>query len=202
MKRAALVGAVVLANAMVQALCVAPGVTPAASPAFLGLLAASVVALVAAATALIALVGTIGGRRPRVLRALAAVVVSIVVVGALAIVSPATLVPSLLVALVSASPAGNAQATTLSGPRAFARHPTRAVLLAVLTVLALVVLSTAAVLFGFFVTGWAGALATWAFGGAIAAVLVHAWARLAARPRGSRRGTSQDERIRPGAVAR
>ncbi len=47
MRRALLITAVVLGNAVVQALCVIPGLTPAASLVFLGLLAVSVAALVA-----------------------------------------------------------------------------------------------------------------------------------------------------------
>lgn len=198
-------GAVVVAHALVQAVCVAPGLTPAASPAFLGLFAVSAVAFVTAATALVVLVGAVDGRRPRMRRALAAVVVAVIVVGALAIAWPAALIPAVLVALVAASPAGNTEATVLSGFGTFARHPVRAVVLAVVTLLALVVLGLAALLFGFLVTGWMGALATWVLSGAIVALLVRAWARLAVRPSradGSRPRGSRADPVRPGVVAR
>lgn len=188
MKRVLLIAAVVLGNAVAQALCVIPGLTPAASVGFVSLLAGSVLSLVAAVTGVVVLVGAPGPSRPRVVRALAAVVVGLVVVGALAIVSTATLIPALLVAFVVVSPAGNADATAGSGLRAFAWHPVRAVLLAVLTALAIVVLVVAALLLGFFVTGWLGSFATWVVVGAVGAVLVRAWARLAVRPRRARIG--------------
>ncbi|MFG6280845.1 hypothetical protein [Microbacterium sp. 5K110] len=56
-------------------------------------------------------------------------------------------------------------------------------LLAVVTALAIGVLVVAALLLGFFVTGWLGSFATWAVVGAVAAVLARAWARLAVHPR-------------------
>ena len=178
MRRVLLIAAVVLANAVAQALCVIPGSTPAVTPLFLGLLAASVLSLVAAATAVVVLVGG-----PRWTRALAAVVIALVIVGALAVMSSATLIPAVLVAFVFVSSAGNPDATTWSGPRAFAWHPVRAVLLAVVTLVALVLFAVAALLFGFFLTGWLGSFATWVVVGAVAAVLAGAWARLAVRPR-------------------
>lgn len=178
MRRVLLVAAVVLGNAVVQALCVLPGATPAVDPLFLALLAASVLSLVAAATAVVALSGGSGARW---LRALAAVVLALVIVGALAVASLATLVPALVVALVVVSPAGNPDATAWSGPRAFAWHPVRAILLAVVTLVTLVVLAVGALLFGFFLTGWLGSFGTWVVVGAVAAVLARAWARLAVR---------------------
>lgn len=180
MRRVLLVAAVVLGNAVVQALCVLPGATPAIDPLFLAMLSASVLSLVAAATAVIALVSGPGARW---LRALAAVVVALVVVGALAVVSSATVVPSLLVAFVLVSPAGDPDATAWGGLRAFARHPVRAVLLAVVTLLVIAVLVVAALLLGFLVTGWLGSLLTWIVAGAAAALLVRAWVGLARRPR-------------------
>jgi hypothetical protein len=182
-RRALLVAAVVLANAVVQALCSIPGVTPAVDPPFLALLATSVAALVAAATAVVVLVGGPGARRAR---SLAAVALALVIVGALAVASSATLVPSLLVAFVLVSPAGSPDATAWSGLRAFAWHPIRAVLLTVGTLAALAVLVVGALLLGFFVTGWLGSLLTWVVVGAFSAVLARAWARLAVQPRRSR----------------
>lgn len=180
MRRLLLIAAVVLGNAVVQALCVLPGSTPAVAPLFLALLAASVLSLVAAATAVVTL---LGGPGARWLRALAAVVLALVIVGALAVASLTTLVPALLVALVIVSPAGNPDATAWGGPRAFAWHPVRAILLAVVTLVASVVLVVGALLFGFFLAGWLGSFATWVVVGAVAAVLAWAWARLAVRPR-------------------
>ena len=180
MKRVLLIAAVVLANAVVQALCVIPGATPSVAPLFLALLAASVLSLVAAATAVVVLVGGAGARW---LRALAAVVLALVIVGVLAVLSSATLIPAALVAFVFVSPAGNPDATAWSGPRAFVRHPVRAILLAVATLVALVVLAVGALLLGFFLNGWLGSFATWVVVGAVAAVLARAWARLAVRPR-------------------
>ncbi|RWR22391.1 hypothetical protein D8Y23_02350 [Microbacterium enclense] len=183
MRRVLLIAAAVVGNALVQALCVIPELTPAASLGFVSLLAGSVLALVAAATAVVVLVGAPGPLRPRVRRALAAVVLALVVVGALAIVSRGTLIPALLIAVVIVSPAGNVDATAWSGPRAFAWHPVRAVLLVVLTMLAIGVLFVAALLLGFFVTGWLGSFATWVIVGGVAALLARAWAGLARRPR-------------------
>lgn len=197
MRRILLTTAVVVVNAAVQAALVMPGVSVAASPAFLGLLAASTVTMLAAAVALVILSGA--GGRPRVGRVVAAVVVAATVVVALAVLSTATLVPSVLVALVVVSPLGSQGAGPNSGPRCFVRHPVRAVLLAMATVIAVVLIGVAALLLGFLVTGWLGAFATWAVGGALVAVLVRAWARLAAR----RRPTDQPlARVRPDAVAR
>lgn len=180
MRRALLVAAVVVANAVVQALCVLPGATPAVAPLFVALLAASVLALGAAATAVIVLVG---GPGARVRRSLAAVALAVVIVGALAALSSATLLPALLVAFVFASPAGSPDATAGSGPRAFVWHPVRAVLLAVLTLATIALLVVAALVFGLFLTGWLGSFVTWIVVGALAAVLAWAWARLAVRPR-------------------
>lgn len=180
MRRALLIAAAVLGNAVVQALCVIPGATPSGDSLFLALLAASVASLVAAATAVVAL---LGGSGARWLRALAAVVLALVIVGALAVVSPATLVPALLVAFVLVSPAGTPDATAWSGLRAFAWHPVRAVLLAVLTLVALVVLVVGALLFGFFLTGALGSFATWVVAGALGVMLARAWALLAVRAR-------------------
>lgn len=186
MRRTLLITAVVLANAVVQALCVIPGLTPAASPGFVSLLAGSVLALVAAATVVVVLVGAPGPLRPRVLRALAAVVVALVVVGALAVASPAAVIPALLVAFVVASPAGNTGATALSGLRALAWHPVRAVLLVLVTLLVIAALAIGALLLGFFVTGGLGAFLTWVAVGGLAALIARAWARLALRPRRGR----------------
>ncbi|MGC0368650.1 hypothetical protein [Microbacterium sp. SLBN-111] len=180
MKRVLLIAAVVLGNAVVQALCVLPGATPSVDPLFLALLAASVLSLVASATAVVALVGGSGARW---LRALAAVVLALAIVGALAVLSSATLIPAALAAFVFVSPAGNPDATAWSGPRAFAWHPVRAILLAIVTLVALVVLAVAALLLGFFVTGWLGSFATWVLVGAVAALLARAWAQVASRPR-------------------
>lgn len=179
MRRVLLLAAVVLANAVAQALWVLPGVTPSVAPLFLALLAASVLSLVAAATAVVVLVGGAGARWRR---SLAAVVLALVIVGVLAVLSSATLIPAALVAFVFVSPAGNPDVTAWSGPRSFARHPVRAILLAVVTSVALVVLAVAALLFGFFVTGWLGSFATWVVVGAVAAVLARAWAQVASRP--------------------
>ncbi len=183
MRRALLVTAVVLANAVIQALCVLPGATPAAAPLFVALLTASVATLVAAATGVVVLVG---GPGARILRPLAAVALALVIVGALAVVSSTTLLPALLVAFVFAAPAGTPDAAAWSGLRAFLWHPVRAILLAVLTLLAIVVVAIAALLLGLFVTGGLGSFVTWVVVGALAALLARAWARLAVRPRRTR----------------
>lgn len=177
MRPALPVAAVVLANAGIQALLVAPGLAPAVSPAFLGAAAASTVSFVVASTAVIVLVGAPGPTRPRVLRALAAVVVALVVVGGLAILSSATLVPSLVVAIAMASPAGNAGAGAVDTLRAVARRPLRAVLRAVVTSAVVVAGTGAALLLGFFLAGAIGAFATWVVVGLLTVPVVGAWAR-------------------------
>ncbi len=185
MKRVAAIAGVVLVNALVQALCVLPGATPAVGGGFLGLLAVSTVVLIAAATATLVLVGAPGVRRPRVVRALAAVIVALVVVAALTVLSPLAGAVGLLVAIVVASPAGNADAGALDGPRSFRQHPFRAVLLLVATVLAIAVAMVAALVFGLFVTGAFGAFSTWVVGGVVLAMIARGWARLAVRANGS-----------------
>ena len=69
-------------------------------------------------------------------------------------------------------------------------------LAAVLSVVVLALIGVAALLLGFLVTGWLGALATGIAGGVLMALLVRLWARLAIRPRG---GAS---RVRPAVAAR
>ncbi|MCJ1706178.1 hypothetical protein [Microbacterium sp. VKM Ac-2923] len=184
MRRAAVLAAVVLAHAAVQALCVVPGLTPAASPAFLGLVGASVAALVAASTVVLVRAGEPGEEsvRRRAARAVAAVVVALLIVGALAVISAPAVVPAVVVAFVIAAPAGNGGATALDGLRAFARHPLRSVLLALATLLGVMLLAVAAFAWGFFVTGALGAFATWVVTGSVGTVLVRAWARRAVRP--------------------
>jgi hypothetical protein len=61
------------------------------------------------------------------------------------------------------------------------RHPARVVLLVLITVLAAVLVWIAALLAGLFITGWVAAALTWLAAGAVAAILVHAWSRLASR---------------------
>lgn len=184
MKRVAAIAGVVLVHALVQAACVLPGATPAVGGGFLGLLAVSTVMLIAAATATLVLVGAPGVRRPRVVRALAAVVVSLVVVGALTVLSPLAGAVGLLVAVVVSSSTGNADAGALDGPRSFRWHPFRAVLLLAATALAIVVMVIAALVLGLFVTGAFGAFLTWIAAGLLTALTARGWARLAVRTHG------------------
>lgn len=194
MRRFLLGTAVVVGHAAIQAALVVPRVAVTASPGFGALLAASTLALVAAVVSLVILAGT--GGRPRIGRVLVAVVVALIVIAALAVLSAATLVPAVLIALVVVSPLGNAGAAAAAGPASFAAHPIRAVLAAVLSMVVLALIGVAALLFGFLVTGWLGALATGIVGGALLALLVRMWARLAVRPR------REGSRVRPAVAVR
>lgn len=184
MRRTAAAAGVVLVHALVQALLVLPGLTPAMGVGFVALATASAVALVAFSATTLVLVGTPGARRPRIVRALAAVIVALVVVGALTVLSPLAGAVGLLAAFVVASPAGGADAGALDGPRSFRRHSFRAVLLLVATALTIVVAVVAALVLGLFLTGAFGAFLTWVVAGALVVLTARGWARLAVRTRG------------------
>lgn len=174
---------VVLINAVVQAATVAPALTPVPGAGFLALAVGSFLAFSAAlaAVAAAARAAVTGGRMPWphwwvwIGSALAVLAVT-----ASALLSPLAVPVAAVLALVVVP--GIAAGDGLAGVRVFARRPWRAILLAIGSLLAIVVLWIAALLLGFFVTGAIAAFATWLVSGAVAVMLVCAWTSLVSEP--------------------
>ncbi|GAB2911080.1 hypothetical protein GCM10027047_06670 [Rhodococcus aerolatus] len=163
--------AVVVAHAVVQALLVVGDPVPATAPAFLGRLAASVVA-VAVAGWLLARRVRPGARAARPSpHALVGWLVAVVLVAAAAVVHPLVGALAVVVALPLLTGAG----------RSLRRHPGRTVVAVVLTVAALVLTWVVSLLLGLFVTGVLGAGATWLWTGLVAALLLRRWSALGTR---------------------
>lgn len=163
---------VVVLHAAVQALLVAGDPVPTTAPGFLGLLVASVLAVAVAGWLLAWRVrAVVDGRARPTPRALLGWLLGVVLVAAAAVVHPLAGALAVVVALpVLAGAAG-----------ALRRHPARALVTAVLTVLALAVTWVVSLLLGLLVTGPLGAGATWSWTGLVGAVLLGAWSALRAR---------------------
>ncbi|MCZ4519125.1 hypothetical protein O4220_11415 [Rhodococcus ruber] len=187
MRGSAVLAAVVVVSALIQALTVLGDPVPTSSLGFAALVLASVAAVVlalwiTASTALDVVDGNASGalsrawRRPRVL--VWCVVLTGVAV-ALAIVFPLLPAIVILVALLILPAAVDGHRNPfVAAWHAVQRSPGRCAVAAVVTVLAYVVAWVVALVLGFFVTGVVAAFVTWLLFGATAAALLVYWSRL------------------------
>ncbi len=168
--RALVVTGIVVLNAVVQALTVLGDPVPVASLAFAGSVALSVGAIAVSAWAVVTVVY---GARWRWV-GLAWMLGTVILAAALSILSP-FLAPIAIVLGLIVVPGVVAGDGPLGGFRAFRTHPVRHSF-GVVGVIALIVVGWAAALvLGLFVTGFAGALATWLLFGALGALVVAGW---------------------------
>ncbi|MDI9895499.1 hypothetical protein QM797_12270 [Rhodococcus sp. IEGM 1381] len=187
MRGSAVLAAVVVVSALIQALTVLGDPVPTSSLGFAGLVLASAAAVVlalwiTASTALDVVNGNASGalsrawRRPRVL--VWCVVLTGVAV-ALAILFPLLPAIVILVALLILPSVADGQRNPFHAALATVRQfPGRCAVAAVVTILAYVLAWVVALVLGFFVTGVLAAFVTWLWFGASASVLLVYWSRL------------------------
>jgi hypothetical protein len=168
---------VVVLNTAVQALLVVPFVTPAASVVFVPLALASLAGVVASialvAVAFRAALG--GGSRWPTWGEWIAVLLLTVAVSASALVASWLVIPALAVAAIMLPAVFGIPQRTAWGFGLFARAPLRGILLTLMTVALVALLWFAALMFGFFVTGWVGAALTWLVFGLVGAFILATW---------------------------
>lgn len=189
-RRLAMTALIIVANAAVQALTVVPGATPGLGLPFALLVLVSFAAFSASAALLsiAALPSRTPLRRPRQLPPVSIWLSFAAVVLAVALstlISPVVLPIVTTIALIMAPALAAGAPHPRSLVNAFAAAPVRASLLTIVSIVVTVLGWIAAFALGFFVAGPWSALLTWIVLGAAAAALLHAWARLWARPRRS-----------------
>ncbi len=168
---------VALLNTAVQALLVVPFATPAASVVFVLLALASLAGVVAS----VALIGAGyraalgGGRRWPTWGEWLAVLLLTVAVSASALVASWLVIPALAVAAILLPAVFGIPQRTAWGFGLFARAPLRGILLTLMTLALVALLWFAALMFGFFVTGWVGAALTWLVFGVVGAFILATW---------------------------
>ena len=178
--------AAVVVGALLQGASAIPGLGTAAAGWFAAQVVASVVVLVAEVAVLawaaraIALRSALG-RLTATLVAWSAIVV--VVTAAVAVVLPFAVPLVLVVALCLLVEAAAGGRNALRGLRVFRRTPLRAVLSALVVVVAAALSWVVALVAGFFLTGALGGAVTWLWFGAVAGLLLVRWTRLAVRAR-------------------
>lgn len=178
--------AAVVVGALLQGASAVPGLGTAAAGWFAAQVVASVVVLVAEVAVLawaaraIALRSALG-RLTATLVAWSAIVV--VVTAAVAVVLPFAVPLVLVVALCLLVEAAAGGRNALRGLRVFRRTPLRAVLSALVVVVAAALSWVVALVAGFFLTGALGGAVTWLWFGAVAGLLLVRWTRLAVRAR-------------------
>ncbi|WP_348681341.1 hypothetical protein [uncultured Microbacterium sp.] len=168
---------VALLNTAVQALLVVPLTTPATSVVFV-LLALGSLAGVVASVALVAAAfrSALGaGRRWPTWGEWLAVLLLTVAVSASAVVASWLVIPALAVAAIMLPAVFGVPQRTAWGFGLFARAPLRGILLTLLTLALVALLWFAALMFGFFVTGWVGAALTWLTFGVVGAFALATW---------------------------
>ncbi len=169
---------VVVLHAALQALLVAPFITPATSVTFAGL----VVAGLAGAVASVALVSAgmhsafrdDGMRWPSWGEWLA-VLLLVLAVSASAVAAAWLAIPALVVAAIMLPAIFDVAQRRAWGFGLFTRAPLRAILLTLLTITLVSLLWFAAAVLGFFVTGWVGAALTWLLFGLVGTVVLASW---------------------------
>lgn len=170
------VPAVVL-NTAVQALLVVPFATPAASVVFVLLALASLAGVVASvalvASAFRSALG--GGRRWPTWGEWLAVLLLTVAVSASALVASWLVILALAVAAIMLPAIFGVPLRTAWGFGLFARAPLRGILLTLMTLALVALLWFAALMLGFFVTGWVGAALTWLVFGVVGALVLATW---------------------------
>lgn len=168
---------VVVVNTALQALLVAPFVTPAASVAFVALVVAALAGVVASvalvAAAFRSALGC-GGRWPTWGEWLAVLLLT-VAVSASSLVAAWLVIPALAVAAIMLPAVFGVPQRTAWGFGLFARAPLRGILLTLVTLALAAVLWFAALMFGFFVTGWVGAALTWLVFGLVGVLVLASW---------------------------
>jgi len=178
--------AAVVVGALLQGASAIPGLGTAAAGWFAAQVVASVVVLVAEVAVLawaaraIALRSALG-RLTATLVAWSAIVV--VVTAAVAVVLPFAVPLVLVVAICLLVEAAAGGRNALRGLRVFRRTPLRAVLSALVVVVAAALSWVVALVAGFFLTGALGGAVTWLWFGAVAGLLLVRWTRLAVRAR-------------------
>jgi len=178
--------AAVVVGALLQGASAIPGLGTAAAGWFAAQVVASVVVLVAEVAVLawaaraIALRSALG-RLTATLVAWSAIVV--VVTAAVAVVLPFAVPLVLVVALCLLVESAAGGRNALRGLRVFRCTPLRAVLSALVVVVAAALSWVVALVAGFFLTGALGGAATWLWFGAVAGLLLVRWTRLAVRAR-------------------
>lgn len=168
---------VVVVNTALQALLVVPFATPAVSVVFV-LLALASLAGVAAGVALVAASfrAALGGgaRRPSSGEWLAVLLLT-VAVSASALAAAWLVIPAVAVAAFMLPAVFGTPQRTAWGFGLFARAPLRGILLTLVTLALAAALWFAALMFGFFVTGWVGAALTWLVFGLVGVLVLASW---------------------------
>ncbi|WP_292727939.1 hypothetical protein, partial [Microbacterium sp. UBA837] len=104
-----------------------------------------------------------------------AVLLLTVAVSASAVVASWLVIPALAVAAIMLPAVFGVPQRTAWGFGLFARAPLRGILLTLLTLALVALLWFAALMFGFFVTGWVGAALTWLTFGVVGAFALATW---------------------------
>lgn len=176
----------VLIGAVIQALLVAPFVTPGASWAFVALTAAALAALVTQLTVVGgAYRAALDGARfgwPRGIAWLG-ILALVVAVALAAVASPWLVIPAATIALVILPAILGVPGRHAGGFTLFRRAPVRALLLTLVSLILVALAWLASLLLGLFVTGWVGAGLTWLLYGLIGVILVAAWVATPRRDR-------------------
>ena len=168
---------VVVLNTAVQALLVAPFATPAASVVFVLLVLASLAGVVVS----VGLVGAAfrsaltGGPQWPSWGEWLAVLPLTLAVSASALVAAWLAIPALTVAAIMLPAVFGVPQRTAWGFGLFAQAPLRGILLTLMTFALVALLWFAALMFGFFVTGWVGAALTWLVFGVVGAFVLATW---------------------------
>lgn len=176
---------VIVGGAAVQAATVVPETVPSLSWPFAVAVAVSFCAAAAALAFTVSATCQEPGRavlrlRPALWVGSAQVVLTAVL---LTMVAPIALPFVLLAGAVLLPPlASGASGRSWAGARVFRRHPVRATLLTLVTLVVVGLLWAAALLLGLFVTGVASAFLTWIAFGIAAALLLASWSALHRRP--------------------
>ncbi|GAA0992362.1 hypothetical protein GCM10009563_06610 [Subtercola frigoramans] len=172
-----LVVLLILLNAAVQALLVAGDPIPGVSWWFAVLVLLSFAAVTVTVWLGCALLEPLlydgADRRPARLRLLVWSAASVAIAAIAGVIVPALAVlPALLAAFVLPPVARGSKAPSHHAASVFRRHPVRAVITAIGGVVLLVLSCLAALLLGFFITGWLAAGLTWVCFGLAGALLV------------------------------
>ncbi|MCZ4559859.1 hypothetical protein O4160_03300 [Rhodococcus sp. IEGM 1401] len=187
MRGSAVLVAVVVVSALIQALTVAGDPVPTASLGFAALVVVSAVTVVlalwiTASTALDVVDGNVRGvwgrawRRPRVL--VWCVVLTLVAVASAILFPLLPVIVILVVLLVLPAVADGQRHPFRAASATVRRSPGRCAVAAVVTIVAFVLAWVVALVLGFFVIGVVAAFLTWVWFGANAAVLLVYWSRL------------------------
>ena len=168
---------IALLNTVLQALLVVPFATPAASVVFVLLVLASLAGVVASVALIAAALRSAlaGSRRWPTWGEWLAVLLLTVAVSASALVAAWLVIPTLAVAAIMLPAVFGVPQRTAWGFGLFAQAPLRGVLLTLMTLALAALLWFAALMFGFFVTGWVGAALTWLVFGLVGVVVLASW---------------------------